>query len=191
MSIIYDDGTAAVIDIGRAKAELRQVPQIRDEAARRAIIAGVNAAALLDIALSLRVLAAEAEAAMPPVMLEFEEEEEAASADFLVEGDRVSFEGGAHPDAIGTVSGLGYTEGELYAIVKWDDGTDDRVWVNRLTRVTPEPEPESEPEPEPGRPEDLVDDIDDDFDGDAHPEADAALEALKARAKATKKKGKK
>ncbi|MFM9644408.1 hypothetical protein, partial [Streptomyces turgidiscabies] len=64
MNIYEDEGDA--VDLERAAAELRATSLIQNEAVRRARMAEISAAALLDIAGSLRVLANEAAAAMLP-----------------------------------------------------------------------------------------------------------------------------
>ncbi|MFM9745090.1 hypothetical protein ACKI2C_46865, partial [Streptomyces brasiliscabiei] len=64
MNIYEDEGDA--VDLERAAAELRATSLIQNEAVRRARMAEISAASLLDIAGSLRVLANEAAAAMLP-----------------------------------------------------------------------------------------------------------------------------
>lgn len=218
MNIYEPEGTDAIVDLRAAAAELKAVGSITSESARRHAVAEINTAALLDIALSLRVVAAEARAAMPSPFTETTEDagpESDADRDFLIEGDLVIADGMDEP---GEVRGFGQSEGAMYADVIFAGGAESRVWLSNLTRLVGDErdddamqdaaersieaiaaETGSEPaDPESGTPDpepaDLVDDIDDDFDGDTHTAAATALDVLKeneAARKAAKKSGKK
>tara|TARA_R100000664_G_scaffold33433_1_gene50534 strand:+ start:764 stop:1378 length:615 start_codon:yes stop_codon:yes gene_type:complete len=197
-----DDEAHVVIDIDRARDELRRSAGIHNRDDRRAAVAEVTAAALLDIALSLRPLAAEAYAAMHGahfVQGTVEEGPSDEERDFLVVGDLVHVEGDTEP---GEVVKLGVDQAEVYADVHFASGADKRYWQRELVRlrgdkVEDDEGGESGDEPiDYGRPvhAEEVDDIDSDFDSDAHPAAESALDVLKANEaarKAAKKKGSK
>lgn len=216
MNIYEPEGTAAIADLRAAAAELRAAGSITSESARRAAIAEIQTAALLDIALSLRVVAAEARAAMPSPFTETAEPEPAddRDRDFLIEGDLVAVDGLDDP---AEVFGFGQSEGAIYAKIRLVDGTETRAWLDALTRLVGDERDDAamqeaaeksvvavnaelarlnaaadaEGEIEPA---DLVDDIDADFDGGQHPAAATALDMLKANEaerKAAKKAGKK
>jgi hypothetical protein len=133
---IYDTtDPETIVDIYKAADELRASGGITNSEVRRAAVAEIQAAALLDIAGSLRVLAIEALSAMP-------EQAEAASGepvqderdrDFLIEGDIVSPIG--NDDFVGQVESFGVSEGATYANVVWEDGARGRAWLEQLNRV--------------------------------------------------------
>lgn len=201
---IYENESG--LDIDAAIVELKRSGSITGESARKATVAAINTAALLDIAGSLRVIAAEAEAAMS--VAEGAAEVAPEDRDFLIEGDLVAVAGLDDP---AEVVSFGVSEGAFYAIVRLTDGSESRAWLDTLTRLVGDDRDDdamqdaSEAEVEDtlghgklddiGLPiPDLVDDIDDDFESDEHPAAASALDLLKsneAARKAGKKKGKK
>lgn len=171
MDIYERDDTSGVLDLGKAIAELRATGPVTNADVKRGRLGEIQAAALLDIAGSLRVLAAEAASAMPALVSYAEGYDDEtgrnvdAPRDFLVNGDVVAMRDTG--EVVGTVEEFGYTEGESYVIV---DGQ--KVWEKMVERVIDtEPvgiEPESPAEATIDEPEDDVtieveDEIDDDF----------------------------
>lgn len=221
MNIYESEGTDAIVDLRAAAAELKGSASVTNDTVRRQIVAEIQTAALLDIALSLRVVAAEARAAMPEFATEATDEGPAEDdRDFLIVGDLVVADGMDEP---GEVRGFGSSEGAMYADVLFAGGAESRVWISNLTRLVGDErdddamqeaaeasiaavgemtldregeilagaDDEPEDDIEPG---DVVDDIDDDFDGDTHTAAATALDTLReneAARKAAKKSGKK
>lgn len=124
---IYEEneGLAVTIDLDAASAELKATGLIQNDGVRRSRMAEISAAALLDIAGSLRVLANEAAAAMlPAASVEYfggdagDESEE--PRDFLLEGDLVHLVGETEP---GEVVSLGFDgDGNVTAVVNFGDG---------------------------------------------------------------------
>lgn len=172
-------------DLERAADELRQIGAMSSESARREAIAKISTSALLDIAASLRVIAAEAELAMiGPVDFSEAAPDELDGIsdhdrDFLVVGDRVAPDDTAE---LGTVTKLGTSEDELFADVELDnEGGIARYFVSHLTRVIDEPKGESDAGEGDGS-----DDVEDDFTPPA-----SALDALREVEKKAAKKGKK
>lgn len=208
---IYDDESGD-LDIAKAGDELRATRLITGETKQRARIAEITAAALLDIASSLRTVSLEAGAAMGIVELPTIEPQPMPEPvrDFLVVGDLVHIR---DTDRVGTIGELGIDgEGELIAVVDFegDDAPSLTYYARQLERLIgderPDPEPhvstpeedaemidaDDEPElfAEPNDPADLVDDIDADFDGAQHPAAESAVDVLRAneaKRKAAKK----
>lgn len=198
-----DETVHGVIKIDAARLELAKSGAINLESTRRATVAEITAAALLDIASSLRLVAAEAGLAMagsgmfsdPYADVEPEPVTD-ETRDFLVIGDLVHLRG---QDRTGEVVKLGFSEDEVVADVVFvgDDGPS-RLFARDLVRLrgdeaTVEEAAKDEVESAVAE-EDLVDDIDADFDGDTHEAAASALDLLKANEaarKAGKKKGKK
>ncbi|MFM9596770.1 hypothetical protein ACKI1O_46310, partial [Streptomyces scabiei] len=131
------------VDLERAAAELRATSLIQNEAVRRARMAEISAAALLDIAGSLRVLANEAAAAMLPdasadhlagASVDYFAGEVAPDGprDFLLEGDLVHK---IDDDEPGVVVALGFDgDGELYADVEFGAGPV-RLYASSLVRL--------------------------------------------------------
>lgn len=217
MNIYEEPITQGVIDIAKTRDELKKTGAMTSPNERRLAIAEISAATMLDIAASLRVVAAEASYAMPsPADMLDEAVGNQGSApdavpDFFVEGDRViaKVEGGT---VTATIASLGVTEGAIYAELIFDETEDQpsskgRAWVEYLERVVETPD-ETDPTPhadDPAEDDESVqaiadaaglvdDDIDSDFEGDTHTAAANALETLKANEtarKAAKKKGKK
>lgn len=202
MNIYETDASGALgVDLHRAATELRSVGAM-SEGLRRAAVAEIQAAALLDIAVSLRVLAAEAAAAMPEEG-DTERPDEIDNPkhnddDFLVVGDLVLVDGYDEP---GEVTRLGVSEGATWAEVTLASGAIiGRVWAENLTRLVGDeaaaiatlPATEAdEAEAAAIVAADHVDEIDDDFDGDEHGEAKSALDVLRANEaeRKAKKKG--
>lgn len=219
MEIYTDAGTEGVIDIETAAVELKRAGGMPSESARRAYVAEITAGALLDIASSLRVLAAESAHAMVDYQQgadyngAFADEE---PDDLIVEGDLVAVEGFAEP---AEVRKFRFTEGEHFADVAFADGSEGMFALSRLTRLRGDERDDDamqdaagamtldregeilagaddEPEGDIDVPDlaDVVDDIDADFDGDEHPAAASALDTLianEAARKAAKKNTKK
>lgn len=193
-------------DAHRALVRAEGMPS---ESLKRATIASISAAAQIDIAASLRIIAAEAALAMSGAPLEPDEPDEPDEPEEeepLVEGDVVQVDGDGE---LGTISGFRFTEGDYFAAVEWADGTGGMlVQVSRLTRLVGDEgeEPElrgdlAEPVPTaelidgaaPDR-ADLVETSEpDEEEVEVEIEADFPdpLEALKAKAAATKKAGSK
>ena len=135
MNIYEPEGTDAIVDLRAAAAELKAVGSITSESARRHAVAEINTAALLDIALSLRVVAAEARAAMPSPFTETIDDagaEPEADRDFFIEGDLVVADGMDEP---GEIRSFGQSEGAFYADVLFAGGAESRVWLSNLTRI--------------------------------------------------------
>lgn len=208
MNIYEAEGTDALVDLRAAAHELKGSTSITNDVVRRQVVAEIQTAALLDIALSLRVVAAEARAAMPEFVAEYAEPEPPAERDFLVEGDLVVVDGYDDP---AEVVKLGVSEGAVWAEVVFASGADARVWgstvhrlidderdddamqeaIERIVNVVAEASAFTSAELEAGIApvtlEDDVEDIDDDFEG----EATTALDTLKAAKKSGKKGSKK
>lgn len=205
---------AIAVDLDAAAAELKATSLIQNDGVRRARMAEISAAALLDIASSLRVLAGEAAAAMLPaasvehftgeVELFTPGGESDGPRDFLLEGDLVHK---IDDDEPGEVVALGFDgDGALYADVEFGAGPV-RLYASSLVRlVGDEDGGEISDEEEAADPDlvdldagtiapaDLVDDIDADFGDESHPAAESAVDVLRANEaahKAAKKKGSK
>lgn len=211
-----DDDGAATVDLDAATTELKATSLIQNDEVRRQRMSEISAAALLDIALSLRVVAAEARAAMPELgTIEYAEGDDVpAERDFLVVGDLVAVDGLDDP---AEVVGFGQSEGATYAKIRLVDGTEARAWLDTLTRLRGDErdddtmqeaaeksvtaiadddvsthEGESgglyvEPDDAPAdAAEGYVDDLDDDFEGDSFTAAESALDTLRANEAARK-----
>lgn len=195
---IHEDGE---LDLAKATAELQGVGMIHDANTRRNAIATLQTAALLDIAGSLRIVAADAmlglQGADDSVAVSDDDEIPMTdeTRDFFVEGDRVSI----HPaDAAddgsleGVVKKLGMSEDTEYAIVEWSDGQESRVWTALLFRILEAPATdEREHEGNTFVPTFDGNVTPDDEPEDDFEEAPSALEILEKKQKAAKKKGKK
>lgn len=139
MNIYEDEGDA--VDLERAAAELRATSLIQNEAVRRERRAEISAAALLDVAGSLRVLANEAAAAMLPIAsAEYfataepftPGDESDGPRDFLLEGDLVHK---IDDDEPGEVVSLGFDgDGALFADVEFGAGPV-RLYASSLVRL--------------------------------------------------------
>lgn len=115
-------------DAHRALTRAEGMPS---ESLKRATIASIMAAAQIDIAASLRIIAAEAELAMSGAPLDTDEPDEDEEPDPLVEGDVVLVDGEGDP---GTILDFRFTEGEYFAAVEWADGGS-LIAVSRLSRL--------------------------------------------------------
>ena len=132
---IYEDGSNA-LDLERAKGELEATSLISNDAIKQYRVAEINAATLLDIAGSLRVLAAEAASAMGyDAGGEEYEDDDDGTRDFLVVGDRVTLTG--HTDLEpGEVVSLGFDgDHALTADVRFANGVVTTYYVSSLVRV--------------------------------------------------------
>lgn len=134
---IYTPGGS--IDIAASTVALRQSGSITSESARRAVVAEVTAAALLDIADSLRVVRDEALAAMSdndPDYLEPTDEAAVTGgepvADVLTVGDLVTVDGMDEP---GEITGYGASEGSIYVDVRFASGAESRAWIETVHRL--------------------------------------------------------
>lgn len=134
---IYEENetTGTTINLDDATSELKATSLIQNDGVRRARMAEISAAALLDIAGSLRVLANEAAAAMLPVAtVEYFTPggESDGPRDFLIEGDLVHK---IDDDEPGDVVALGFDgDGELYADVEFGAGPV-RLYASSLVRL--------------------------------------------------------
>lgn len=132
---IYDDN--GELDFDAAARELDATKHITDNAGlkQRQRIATIQTAALLDIGMSLRILAAEAGAAMglgePTVEAEPEPVDEIAR-DFLVVGDLVHLIGSTDP---GEVVKLGSDGGDPWAEVDFATAKGVRYYWRNLERL--------------------------------------------------------
>lgn len=204
MNIYETEGDETIVNLPAAVRELKGVGALSGDSARKMAIAELQTAALLDIALSLRAVAADARLGLVDAAVEPESDEPEGERDFFIEGDLVVAPGMDEP---GEIKGFGQSEGDIYATVLFAGGAESRVWISDLTRLVGDERDDAamqtaseaekgadiEVEPEPTG-ADLVDDIDNDFDGDSHTAAASALDVLKANEaerKAAKKKGSK
>jgi len=203
---IYEPESDGSVDLRLALDELKRIDGMHPTR-QKAALGEITAAALLDIAGSLRVLAVESASAMREASLGYDTEDDEpdieSDDDLLVEGDLVAVEGFAEP---GEIRAFRHTEGEFFATVDFADGsTIEGIALSKLERLRGDerdddilqdaaesvdvPETPEEPPIVPSieaAPEDVVDDIDSDFEGDRHDEAEAALEKLKANEAARK-----
>lgn len=216
---IYEENetTGTTIDLDVATSELKTTSLIQNDGVRRARMAEISAAALLDIAGSLRILANEAAAAMlPAATVEhlagasvgyFAGDDSDGPRDFLLEGDLVHK---IDDDEPGEVVALGFDgDGALYADVEFGAGPV-RLYASSLVRLVGDEArdvliageiSDAEEAADPDlvdldagtiAPADLVDDIDADFGDESHPAAESAVDVLRANEaarKAAKKKG--
>lgn len=151
---IYEDaGTAGILDIRKAKLELAASSSINIEGVRKAIVAEITAAALLDIAYSLRPIGAEAADALNDrafggrEMGDGDETDDATQGREIVIGSLVVARGGDQP---GEVLAMGYDQDSKYALVKWAESGDEiRVWIEELELLEPADEDELASDDEP------------------------------------------
>lgn len=177
------------VDLAALRAELASSGGIHNDTLRRESVARVSAAALLDIAFSLRTLAAEASLAMlgSGAFVDAVDEEDVVDEDgrgVLLVGDIVRCLD--EDEAVRVVTGVGVTEGDLYADVALDGDASNarRAWQRDLERV---PGASVAVASRPDLDEDNDEDDDDDFTAPA-----SALDALRdLEKKPAKKKGKK
>lgn len=141
---IYEENetTGTTINLDVATSELKATSLIQNDGVRRARMAEISAAALLDIAGSLRVLANEAATAMlPAATVEYfagevepftTGDETDGPRDFLLEGDLVHK---IDDDEPGEVVALGFDgDGALYADVEFGAGPV-RLYASSLVRL--------------------------------------------------------
>lgn len=140
---IYEENetTGTTIDLDVATSELKATSLIQNDGVRRSRMAEISAAALLDIAGSLRVLANEAAAAMLPIAsAEYfataepftPGDESDGPRDFLLEGDLVHK---IDDDEPGEVVSLGFDgDGALFADVEFGAGPV-RLYASSLVRL--------------------------------------------------------
>ena len=215
MDIYEDNGTQGVLDFGKAKHELEATSRITGETTRRERYAELTAAALLDVAYSLRSVGAEASMALlgSGFLAGTDAEPEPVVDDPnrpLEVGDLVHVLNDTEP---GEVVAVLVTEDEPAADIAFANGSSLRLFQRDLVRLRggdgldPEFVAEvaqrvAEATGEPAAPvgEDAADDLDDDLDddfggdfgGDTFTAAESALDTLKASEaarKAAKKKG--
>lgn len=149
---IYEEDEAGTLglDIGAATAELKATGAIQADAVRRGRYAELSAAALLDIAGSLRVLRDEAAGAMlPTVFAEVEEftpgQPDDGPRDFLLEGDLVHLVGKTEP---GEIVALGFDgDGNLQATVNFGTLPHLTYYASSLVRLVGDVGPTDEAEP--------------------------------------------
>lgn len=121
------------LDYDAARESLKTNRLVTNEKAARARVAEITAAALLDIAGSLNVLAIEATLAMPEILTDEEAQAESdETRDFLVIGDLVHVADDTEP---GEVTKLGFDQGEAFADVAFANGHADRYYVRNLVRI--------------------------------------------------------
>lgn len=211
------DGTVG-IDLADLTLELDRAVRIENEQIRATTMRRIQIEACLDIAVSLRTLAAESALAMgqsegqlgrldhePDDDEPDDDEPDPGERDFLVVGDLVHI---LDDERVHEVLKVGVSEGESWAEV--DDGGVVRYWQRNLVRLRgderPDPDPLAEVIIEPVSPEivaridaleavepevvanGMIDDIDDEFEGDDFTETESALEKLRALEKKPAKK---
>lgn len=206
---------AVAIDLDVAAAELKATSLIQNEGVRRARMAEISAAALVDIATSLRVIANESAAAMlPAASVEYFGEaegfepggEDDGPRDFLLVGDIVHLVGQTEP---GEIESFGFDgDGAPTAVVNFGDGATREYYHSALVRMVGDEGRDPElleaiealieegddtagaisDEEEAADPDlfDLVDDIDADFADETHPAAESAVDVLRANEAARK-----
>lgn len=214
---INEDGSVG-IDLAQIATEIDGLKHNTNDGVFRRQMQRITAEINLDIAVSLRALAAEATLAMGdldkldglgPINGD-DAPEDPDDRDFLVEGDLVH-----HVDSldVGVVVAVGVTEDEAYADVEW--GSVVRVWQRLLVRLRgderPGPDPLAEVILADGKPasigadgipilEDriesepaevavgMAEDLDDEFEGDDFTASESALEKLRKLEKKPAKK---
>lgn len=135
MNIYQEDGA---LDIGQAVEELRATPLISNEKGQRSRVAEITAAALLDIAASLRPIGAEAAEAMASIAARDDDEPEPEHGDMLLVGDVVHVVG---TERVGEISSFAYdADGDLLAYVGFEsadllEGEVTPFYVSSLERV--------------------------------------------------------
>lgn len=137
VNIYESNALGRVVDLDAAASELKGSATITNDNVRRQCVAEISAAALLDIAGSLRAIADEARAAMPePFELVGEPIEDGDELergdDFFVVGDRVRIDGLGD---IGVCEKFGASEGSAFAEVRYSDDALVKTWVENLVRV--------------------------------------------------------
>lgn len=135
--------SAIAIDLDAATSELKATSLIQNDGVRRARMAEISAAALVDIATSLRVIANESAAAMlPAASVEYFGEaegfepggEDDGPRDFLLVGDIVHLVGQTEP---GEIESFGFDgDGAPTAVVNFGDGATREYYHSALVRLT-------------------------------------------------------
>jgi len=135
--------SAIAIDLDVAAAELKATSLIQNDGVRRARMAEISAAALVDIATSLRVIANESAAAMlPAASVDYFGEaegfepggEDDGPRDFLLVGDIVHLVGQTEP---GEIESFGFDgDGDETAVVNFGDGATREYYHSALVRLT-------------------------------------------------------
>ena len=134
--------SAIAIDLDAATSELKATSLIQNDGVRRARMAEISAAALVDIATSLRVIANESAAAMLPAASVdyfgeaegFEPDgEDDGPRDFLLVGDVVHLVGQTEPGEIESFSFDG--DGAPTASVNFGDGAPREYYHSSLVRM--------------------------------------------------------
>lgn len=210
---LYDD--EGNLDYDKARTRAREADRLGDARVKEDWLRTLQTVALVDIAASLGVIAADAALSLQEDVryVEFTSATEAAGRvnppdDFFVVGDLVVVKGDSDP---GEVVGVGMDQGDAYANVVFANGAADRYYTRNLERIGgtfPEAVPGGAAErildavDDDGTPEIPVEDeapgeIEDDFEEtDGRPvstlaekkaAAEAAADAKKAREKAAKK----
>jgi hypothetical protein len=156
MGIYEPEGSTAIVDLRAAAKELRAAGSITNADTRRAVVAEITAATLLDIALSLRYVGAEALAAIPVYATELDgpaetPDEPEHADDFFVVGDLVHLDADTEP---GEIVKILVTEGEVAADVAFASGYTMRHFTRDLVRLVGD----DAPEPDAGTPLPIADD---------------------------------
>lgn len=135
----HHDGASNRADLDAVKRELAASGAIASESVRKTVLSVASTTVLIDIAESLRIIAAEAELAMAgetsPVAPESEPE---LAEEVISEGDIVHVSG---IDEIGEVLRFGVDQDTPWAEVRLDapdDGSEPRTvraWIEKLTRL--------------------------------------------------------
>lgn len=185
-----------MMDIEQMRAEVRSIPLDTNVEQRRSRYNVALISTMLDVAESLRVLAAESAAAMQGVNLPAPTWKEEPGDEIGI-GSIVYAE---HIDGPGEVKGFGQTEGKALAVVDFG-GNEMKVWLDDLHLLTGDEGTEPDPLAE------VIIDLDEvseptDLDGNViaqqgetnEPDVDAdfaadPLEVVKRKAAARKKKG--
>lgn len=189
------------MDYQEARDRLEATTKISSKDVRRERIAELQTSALIDIAVSLNVLAIEASLAMPRELDTTAEEGVRLDALDYNRLDPYVFDGGdprdwlAPGDIVYVIDGdgpaevlsTGIDQDEVFAALRFPDAREERFWIRNLERLHG-----GTPEPEMTTLADATDDIDADFDGDTHDAATSALDKLreleaKPKRKTTKK----
>lgn len=187
------------MDINQMREELASISLDTSTERRRDRYQAALISTLLDVAESLRVVAAESAAAMQgEVRFNPETITDEGPGDGFAIGDVVYVE---HIDGPGEVKGFGSTEGKAFAVVDFA-GTETKVWIDALHLLTgdegDEPDPLAEVIIEPEERVSGVSHIADEPDGYELPEEadepdpdtdfdEDPLERLKAKSKGKKK----
>ena len=130
-----------MMDIDQMRDEVQGIARDTSAERRRDRYNAALITTLLDVAESLRVLAAESEAAMHPMTVT-QHIEMPTDDDAIVVGSVVYAE---HIDGPGEVKGFGETEGKMYAEVDFGGDNFFKVWVDALHLLTGDEGDEPDP----------------------------------------------